>query len=74
MIATLLKHAETHQIHFRWPTYVRDPDDVQVLNTAVAASCPRLITFNKSDFQQAWSLGVTLLTPRELRMRVRSDT
>ena len=74
VIAALLKHAETHQVHFRWPTYVRDPDDAQVLNTAVAASCPHLITFNKSDFHQAWSLGVTLLTPRELRMRIRSDT
>lgn len=65
---------EPHPLHFRWPVHVRDPGDAHVLNTAVAASCPDLITFNNSDFHQAWSLGVTLLTPRELRMRIRSST
>ena len=72
VIAALLKHSETHQVYFRWPAHVRDPDDAHVLNTAVAASCPHLITFNKSDFHQAWALGVTLLTPREFRLRIRT--
>jgi len=64
VLAALVQQADRHAIHYRWPSYVRDPDDAHVLATAVAASCPHLITFNKRDFHRAWEVGVTLHTPR----------
>jgi hypothetical protein len=62
-----------HAIPFRGPGYVRDPDDSHVLDTAVAASCPHLLTFNKSDVHRASALNVTLLTPREFLAQVSHD-
>jgi putative PIN family toxin of toxin-antitoxin system len=73
VIAALVQRADRHAIHFRWPAYVRDPDDSHVLDTAVAASCPHLLTFNKSDFHRASALNVTLLTPREFLAQVFHD-
>lgn len=65
VVAALVQRAEWHRVHFRWPGFVRDPDDEHVLATAVAAACPHLITFNTRDFHRAPDLGIRLLTPRE---------
>jgi putative PIN family toxin of toxin-antitoxin system len=70
VIAAFVEQAKGHTVHFRWSEYVRDPDDTHVLNTAVAASCPHLVTFNKSNFHRASALDVRLLTPREFLAQV----
>jgi putative PIN family toxin of toxin-antitoxin system len=70
VLAAVVKQAEEHVVHFRWSEYVRDPDDTHVLNTAVSASCPHLVTFNKSNFHRASALNVRLLTPREFLTHV----
>lgn len=70
VIAAFVEQAKGHTVHFRWPEYVRDPDDTHVLNTAVAASCPHLVTFNKSNFHRASARNVKLLAPREFLAQV----
>ena len=65
VIAALLEATDRHEVYFRWPSHVRDPDDAHVLETAIAASCQHLVTFNKRDFHQAHVFNIQLLTPRE---------
>ena len=70
VVAAFVEQAKEHAVSFRWSEYVRDPDDTHVLNTAVAASCPHLVTFNKSNFHRASALNVRLLTPREFLTQI----
>ena len=55
-----------HKVHFLWRPLLRDPKDDMVLEAAVAASADYLITFNTSDFVDASSLGVRVVTPPQL--------
>ena len=53
-----------HQrIHLLWRPSLRDPRDELVLELAVAAGCPQIITFNGRDFAGSERLGVTAVTP-----------
>jgi len=61
---------ERHLIHFLWRPTLRDPGDELVLEVAVAAQCPCIVTHNVRDFGGAERFGVALFTPRDwLRMR-----
>lgn len=55
--------AEHHKIFFAWRPFLSDPDDDLVLELAVAASAPFVITHNISDFHGSDSLGVRAITP-----------
>ena len=54
-----------HRVHFLWRPKLPDPNDDLVLETALAANCPYLITFNIRDFHGAADLGVVALTPKQ---------
>ena len=59
-------------IHFLWRPYLRDPDDDTVLELAVAARCPYIVTHNVNDFRKAADFGVTPITPRYFLELLRS--
>ena len=51
------------QVFFAWRPFLPDPDDDLVLELAVAASAPYVITHNISDFTGSDSMGVQAITP-----------
>lgn len=53
------------EVFYLWRPYLRDPADDMVLETAVAATASRIITFNKDDFAGSEKFGVELRTPAE---------
>jgi putative PIN family toxin of toxin-antitoxin system len=55
--------ADHQQVFFAWRPFLRDPDDDLVLELAVAASAPYVITHNTGDFRGSESLGVQAITP-----------
>jgi len=55
--------AEHQQVFFSWRPFLQDPDDDLVLELAVAASAPFVITHNIGDFCGSDSLGVRAVTP-----------
>jgi putative PIN family toxin of toxin-antitoxin system len=55
--------AQHHRIFFAWRPFLSDPNDDLVLEVAVAASAPYIITHNISDFAGTDSLGVHAITP-----------
>lgn len=52
-------------IHFLWRPMLRDPCDELVLEVAVAAGCPYIVSHNVKDFAGAEQFGVTVLPPAE---------
>ena len=53
-----------HQkVFFAWRPFLKDPNDDLVLELAVAASAPYIITHNISDFVGSDTLGVRAITP-----------
>ena len=55
--------AEHHKVFFAWRPFLTDPNDDLVLELAVAASAPYIITHNISDFVDSDTLGVCAITP-----------
>jgi len=55
--------ASHQQVFFAWRPFLADPDDDLVLELAVAASAPFVITHNLTDFRGSDSLGVQAITP-----------
>ncbi|MFZ5477351.1 MAG: PIN domain-containing protein [Myxococcota bacterium] len=52
-------------VFFLWRPTLPDPKDDMVLELAVDAGAPVIITFNGRDFAGAERFGVRVLTPRE---------
>jgi putative PIN family toxin of toxin-antitoxin system len=52
-------------VFFLWRPTLPDPKDDMVLELAVDAAAPVIVTFNKRDFVGADRFGVRVLTPRE---------
>jgi len=65
LLAAIAEAGQWHEVHYLWRPFVDDPDDAHVLEAAMAASCPNLVTFNTKDFTQAPMLGVEVLTPSD---------
>ena len=55
--------AQHHKVFFAWRPFLKDPNDDLVLELAVAASVPYIITHNVSDFVGSDKLGVRAMTP-----------
>jgi len=55
--------AQHRKIFFAWRPFLTDPNDDLLLEIAVAASAPLIITHNISDFAGSDSLGVRAITP-----------
>lgn len=52
-------------VFFLWRPTLADPKDDMVLELAVDANAPVIVTFNRRDFAGAERFGVRILTPRE---------
>ncbi len=61
-----------HEIHFLWRPYLSDPKDDMVLELAVSASCPYIVTFNERDFRSIERFGVRAISPIEF-LRIIGD-
>ncbi len=59
-----------HKIHFLWRPRAKDPKDDMVLEVAVTGQCDSIVTFNKKDFAEAESFGISLLTPQEFLIHI----
>jgi len=63
IIDGLCRLADHQQVFFAWRPFLQDPDDDLVLELAVAASAPFVITHNTGDFRGSDSMGVRAITP-----------
>lgn len=55
--------AQHHKVFFAWRPFLKDPNNDLVLELAVAASAPYIITHNVSDFVGSDTLGIRAITP-----------
>jgi len=64
VIDFLCARAQAHEIFYLWRPLLKDPDDDFLLELAMASGAC-VVTWNVSDFKNAASLGVVVMTPRE---------
>lgn len=62
--------ARPHPIYFLWRPQLRDPKDDMVLELAVNAACPYIVTFNVRDFKGCERFGVQTVTPADFLTRL----
>jgi len=56
-----------HQpIFYLWRPFLKDSKDDMVLELAVAAQCPIIVTFNTRDFRGVDQFGVRTMRPQEV--------
>lgn len=72
LLRYLAAQARLQDIHFLWRPCLRGPDDDMVLELAVAARCPYIVTHNISDFRNAADFGVTPIRPGDFLNLLRS--
>lgn len=57
--------AERHAVYYLWRPMLRDPSDELVLELAVGAGCPWIVTHNVRDFAGSEQFGVRICTPSQ---------
>ena len=62
---TICRLAAHQKVFFAWRPFLPTPDDDLVLELAVAASAPFIITHNTNDFTGTDSMGIRAITPAE---------
>ena len=65
VIDCLCSTGVSQAVHFLWRPLLPDPKDDMVLEAAVGAGCPWIVTFNTRDFAAATGLGVVPVKPGE---------
>jgi putative PIN family toxin of toxin-antitoxin system len=58
--------ADLHTVYFLWRPCLPDAKDDMVLELAVAAQVPRIVSFNAKDFRPASRFGFEVITPKNL--------
>jgi predicted nucleic acid-binding protein len=56
--------AHHHEIFFLWRPMLTDPQDEMLLELAVKARCPYIVTYNTRNFQAAEQFGIAIVTPK----------
>ncbi|MFA7243550.1 MAG: putative toxin-antitoxin system toxin component, PIN family [Sulfuricellaceae bacterium] len=56
--------ADFQAVYFLWRPCLPDANDDMVLELAVAAQVPRIVSFNTKDFRPATRFGVEVVTPK----------
>lgn len=62
----LCARADVQTVYFLWRPCLPDPKDDMVLEVAVAARTPSIVTFNAKDFRPASRFGINIITPGAL--------
>ncbi len=57
--------ADQRKIFFRWRPFLPDPDDDMLVELAISANTPYIVTSNLRDVSPARELGIQVLEPRE---------
>ena len=57
--------SEHHKIFYLWRPVLKDPDDDFLLELAVKSQAS-IVTWNVADFKKANTLGVEVITPKQL--------
>ncbi len=58
--------ADFQAVYFLWRPCLPDANDDMVLELAVAAQVPRIVSFNAKDFRPASRFGIDVVTPKTL--------
>jgi predicted nucleic acid-binding protein len=58
--------AEFQAVYFLWRPCLPDASDDMVLELAVAARVPCIVSFNAKDFRPASRFGIEVITPKTL--------
>ena len=60
-------------IYFLWRPYLSDPGDDMILELALAARCPYIVTHNVRHLAGCKKLGIEAITPGELVRLLKED-
>ena len=69
----LCRQAHHRKNFYPWRPFLRDQADDLVLEVAVEAQCPFIITFNTRDFVGVEQFGIQTLTPGQCFARLQED-
>lgn len=61
----ICSRAEQREVFFRWRPFLPDPDDDMLVELAIAANVPYIVTGNLRDVSPARQLGIEVVEPRE---------
>ena len=64
LLDNLCALADFQAVYFLWRPCLPDAKDDMVLELAVAAQVPRIVSFNAKDFGPASRFGIEVLTPK----------
>lgn len=65
IVDVLCALAVQQKVHFSWRPYLIDPGDDMVLEVALAAGAPYIITNNLRHYKGCESLGIRVIAPAE---------
>src|SRR5690348_14384052 len=57
--------SEPIKVHFLWRPTLKDPGDDMLLELAVAAKAPYIITYNTMDFKETYKFGIDPIKPKD---------
>lgn len=66
LIDFVVSVAHQQRVFYLWRPFLRDPKDDMVLELAVAARSPYIVTFNTEGFGPATQFGITIVKPAQL--------
>lgn len=64
VLDNLCRQADFQVVYFLWRPCLPDAKDDMVLELAVAARVPRIVSFNAKDFRPASRFGIDVVTPK----------
>lgn len=64
VLENLCALADLQAVYFLWRPCLPDAKDDMVLELAVAAQVPRIVSFNAKDFGPASRFGIEVVTPK----------
>ncbi|MBZ0317254.1 MAG: putative toxin-antitoxin system toxin component, PIN family [Anaerolineae bacterium] len=59
-----------HLIYYLWRPTLSDPSDEMVLELAVVAQSPVIVTYNLNDFSVSQRFGIQAMTPKQFLQRI----
>ncbi|MBN2303086.1 MAG: putative toxin-antitoxin system toxin component, PIN family [Anaerolineae bacterium] len=62
--------AHHHKVYFLWRPLLKDPKDEMVVELAVNAQCPLILTYNTRDFVGIEPFGIEVITPKTFLERL----